>query len=77
VPIAGYRCDLVLTGAAQQLAVVVDDPAGNADGHSLRTLLARLDVARRSHAVRRVPAWRCLAEPEAVISELTSEPRPP
>jgi hypothetical protein len=77
VPVAGLCCDLVLTGGTQQLAVVVDDPAGNADGHSLRTLLARLDVARRSHAVRRVPAWRCLAEPAAVISELTSEPATP
>jgi len=74
VPIVGHRCDLVLTAGAQQLAVVVDDPAGSADGRSLRTLLARLDVANRSCPVRRVPAWRCFAEPEAVISELTSEP---
>jgi len=74
VPIAGHWCDLILTAGAQQLAVVVDDPTGNADGHSLRTLLAQLDVACRSGPVRRVPAWRCFAEPEAVISELTSEP---
>jgi hypothetical protein len=76
VPIAGHRYDLVLTAGADQLAVVVDDPAGDPDGRPLRTLLARLDVAGRSYAVRRVPAWRCLVEPAAVISDLTAESAP-
>jgi hypothetical protein len=69
---AGYRYDLVLTTGADEIAVVVDDPAGDPDGRPLRTLLARLDVAGRRSAVRRVPAWRCLAEPAAVIVELTA-----
>jgi hypothetical protein len=72
VPIAGHRYDLVLTAGTDELAVVVDDPAGDPDGRSLRTLLARLDVAARSCTVRRVPAWRCLAEPAAVLAGLSN-----
>jgi hypothetical protein len=72
VLLGGHRYDLVLAGQAGQLAVLVDDPLGDPDGRSLRTVLARLDLASRGCTVRRVPAWRCLAEPETVISELTA-----
>ncbi|MCW2568214.1 MAG: peptidase caspase catalytic subunit p20, partial [Mycobacterium sp.] len=72
VLLGGHRYDLVLAGPAGQLAVLVDDPLGDPDGRSLRTVLARLDLASRGCTVRRVPAWRCLAEPETVISELTA-----
>ncbi|MFI6161501.1 hypothetical protein ACIA59_16330 [Micromonospora haikouensis] len=33
-------------------------------------MLARLDITGGSGPVRRVPAWRCLAEPERVAAEL-------
>jgi AAA domain/Caspase domain len=78
VAISGHRYDLVIDGGTEPIAVVVDDPAGDADGRNLRTLLARLAVAGRTQPVRRAAAWRCLSEPTAVVAEMTSgRPVPP
>lgn len=70
VLLGGYRYDVVLGWGNAQLAILVDDPAGDPRGRGLRIVLARLEVAGRARPVRRVPAWRCLAEPEAVVVEL-------
>ncbi|KIR65324.1 caspase, EACC1-associated type [Micromonospora haikouensis] len=70
VPVAGQPVDLVVRREDAELAVVVDDPAGDPDGRVLRKVLARLDITGGSGPVRRVPAWRCLAEPERVAAEL-------
>lgn len=70
VPVAGRAVDLVVGRGAAELAVVVDDPAGDPAGRGLRRVLARIDVISGAAPVRRVPAWRCLAEPEQVAAEL-------
>jgi hypothetical protein len=69
--VSGQVFDLIVRGTNRELAVVVDDPAGNADGRALRKVLARLDIVGGHPPVRRVPAWRCLAEPEQVAAELS------
>ncbi|GAB7038021.1 MULTISPECIES: AAA domain-containing protein [Catenuloplanes] len=68
-PLPGYPVDLTLTGNSD-LAVVIDDPEGDPDGRALRRTLARLDVIAGTAEVRRVPAWRCIAEPDQVTAEL-------
>ncbi|MEV5764978.1 AAA domain-containing protein [Micromonospora sp. NPDC052213] len=70
VAVAGRAVDLVVGRGDAELAVVVDDPAGDPAGRGLRRVLARLDVISGATPVRRVPAWRCLAEPEQVAAEL-------
>ncbi|MBX9387558.1 AAA domain-containing protein [Streptomonospora nanhaiensis] len=76
----GYACDLTATTReGDRVAVVVDrcgigDPAAPGPG---RALLRTLDEAALFSAVsavptRRVAAWRCLTEPEAVAAELTN-----
>ena len=85
VRLAGQVCDLVVIGAARQIAVLVDDPAGDSDGRRLRHLLARRDLvaraARRSDGVRpgppfadpaviRVAAWECYADVGSVVARL-------
>ncbi|MEH1014211.1 AAA domain-containing protein [Micromonospora sp. CPCC 206060] len=72
--LAGYRYDIVATSTegGGSLAVLVDDPQGEADGRALRKVLARLDVAPAPMPVVRLAAWRCLAEPESVARELRS-----
>ncbi|WP_194821971.1 AAA domain-containing protein [Micromonospora sp. S-DT3-3-22] len=70
VPMAGQTVDIVVRREDAELAVVVDDPAGDPEGRELRKVLARLDVTGGSYPVRRVPVWRCLAEPEQVAAEL-------
>lgn len=72
VLVAGQVFDLVVEGPGGTFRVLVDDPMGDADGRSLRKLLAQLDIADEPAAVRRVPAWRCLAEPDLVAAELTT-----
>ncbi|MGB8202534.1 MAG: hypothetical protein WCF33_23095 [Pseudonocardiaceae bacterium] len=52
------------------VALVVDDPEGDADGRGLRKVLAGIDVAATTVAVRRLPAWRCYTEPDLVVAEL-------
>lgn len=75
---AGQPYDMVLSGSTEDVAVVVDDPAGNADGRALRVLLAQLDIAGQHIRIQRVPAWRCLDEPGTVLAELTGYgSRPP
>ncbi|BCL15866.1 caspase, EACC1-associated type [Micromonospora sagamiensis] len=75
VSVAGWTVDLVVRLAEVELAVVVDDPAGDADGRGLRKVLARLGITGGPMPARRVPAWRCLAEPEQVAAELTEDLR--
>ncbi|GIJ30527.1 hypothetical protein Vqi01_56890 [Micromonospora qiuiae] len=75
VVVSGQTADLVVRNARQKLAVIVDDPAGNPDGRRLRKVLARLDIAAHHAAIHRVPAWRCLAEPEQVAAELSARLR--
>jgi hypothetical protein len=71
VTVPGFTADLVVGSAGADVAVLVDDPAGNPDGRALRKVLARLDIAGDHVVVHRVPAWRCLAEPEQVAAELS------
>ncbi|MFY1599010.1 hypothetical protein [Micromonospora sp. WMMD737] len=69
-PLPGYPVDLTLRLRDKSLAVLVDDPEGDPDGRPLRRILSRLDIVAAATEVRRVPAWRCLAEPEQVVKEL-------
>lgn len=69
-PLPGYPLDLTLSLGNKNLAVLVDDPDGDPDGRLLRRILGRLDIIAAVSEVRRVPAWRCLAEPEQVVTEL-------
>lgn len=69
-PLAGYPADLTLSLGDNTLAVLVDDPEGDPDGRQLRRTLGRLDIIAAAVEVRRVPAWRCLAEPDQVVTEL-------
>ncbi|MFD6608216.1 AAA domain-containing protein [Micromonospora chalcea] len=70
VPVNGRAVDFAVGRGDVELAIVVDDPAGDAAGRGLRRVLAQLDVISGAIPVRRVPAWRCLAEPEQVAAEL-------
>ncbi|MBV9160914.1 MAG: AAA family ATPase [Pseudonocardiales bacterium] len=70
VMMAGRRYDIIASGPAETTALVVDDPQGDADGRGLRRLLAWIDVAANTLTVRRVPAWRCYAEPDLIVAEL-------
>ncbi|AEV87818.1 peptidase C14 [Actinoplanes sp. SE50] len=69
-PLPGYPVDFTISLGDKRLAVLVDDPDGDPDGHSLRRVLSRLDIIASAATVKRVPAWRCLAEPEQVVAEL-------
>ncbi|MEA2203042.1 MAG: hypothetical protein QOI89_3782, partial [Solirubrobacteraceae bacterium] len=73
VMMAGRRYDIRTTGPAATVALVVDDPEGDADGQKLRKVLARIDVAANTVTVCRVPVWRCYTEPDLVVAELTHE----
>ena len=78
--IGGYVCDLLVSGAAGERAVIVDR-AGVGTSMSLgpgRTLQRTLDHATLFEKVSglrtvRVPAWRCLTEPEVVAGEIVEE----
>ncbi|GAA3341833.1 hypothetical protein GCM10020358_34670 [Amorphoplanes nipponensis] len=70
-PLPGYPVDLTLSLGDKTLAVLVDDPEGDPDGRPLRRVLGRLDIIAAVTEVRRVPAWRCLAEPDQVVTELS------
>nr|WP_245908528.1 AAA domain-containing protein [Pseudosporangium ferrugineum] len=71
-PLPGYPVDLTVTGGKRDLAVLIDDPEGEPDGRALRRTLTRLDIIAGAAEVRRIPVWRCLAEPEQVVAELRS-----
>ncbi|WP_328368310.1 AAA domain-containing protein [Micromonospora zamorensis] len=72
VAVDGRAVDLLVQHGDVELAVVVDDPAGDPDGGQLRKVLAQLDIIGGATPAHRVPAWRCLAEPEQVAAELLS-----
>jgi hypothetical protein len=69
-PLPGYSVDLTINLGDRRLALLVDDPEGDPDGRSLRRVLSRLDIVASVATVKRVPAWRCLAEPEQVVADL-------
>ncbi|BCJ42135.1 hypothetical protein GCM10010168_64870 [Actinoplanes ianthinogenes] len=69
-PLPGYPVDLTVGLGDRSLAVLVDDPEGDPDGRPFRRTLGRLDIIASVTEVRRIPAWRCLAEPERVVAEL-------
>ncbi|MGH3946059.1 MAG: DEAD/DEAH box helicase [Pseudonocardiaceae bacterium] len=73
VMMAGRRYDILTGGPAASVALVVDDPEGDADGRGLRKVLAWIDVAASTMTVRRVPAWRCYAESDLIVTELAHE----
>ncbi|WP_231493913.1 AAA domain-containing protein [Nocardiopsis sp. CNT312] len=75
--VQGYVCDLLVTGTAQETAVIVDGAglggsASHAPGRALQRTLDRAALFARVSGLRtvRVPAWRCLSEPDAVASRL-------
>lgn len=70
VMLAGRRYDIMTGAPAATLALVVDDPEGDADGRGLRKVLAWIDLAATAVTVRRVPVWRCYTEPDLVVAEL-------
>ncbi|GAB3449437.1 hypothetical protein GCM10027570_23900 [Streptomonospora sediminis] len=67
----GYRADLRVRTPHGHLLVLVDQSRTGAD---LRRLTARRDLLARlsGEPVARIPAWRCLHEPEALAGELRS-----
>ncbi len=69
-PLPGYSVDLTISLGDKRLALLVDDPEGDPDGRSLRKVLSQLDIVASVATVKRVPAWRCLAEPELVVADL-------
>lgn len=73
VTVAGRAVDLMVRRDDVALAVAVDDPAGDPAGRELRKMLAQLDIIGGAAPVHRVPAWRCLTEPEQVAAELFSD----
>ena len=70
VMMGGHRYEIMTSGPAATMALVVDDPAGDADGRGLRKVLTWIDVAANTVTVRRVPIWRCYTEPDLVVAEL-------
>jgi hypothetical protein len=76
VVMAGRRYDIRTSGPVTTVALVVDDPEGNADGRGLRKVMAWIDVAANTVTVRRIPAWRCYTEPDLVVAELAHEGPP-
>ncbi|MGH8887320.1 MAG: caspase, EACC1-associated type [Egibacteraceae bacterium] len=77
VTVGAHRYELVTSDPAATVALVVDDPAGDADGRGLRKVLAWIDVAASTVIVRRVPIWRCYTEPDLVAAELAMKAHPP
>jgi superfamily I DNA and/or RNA helicase len=76
VMMASRRYDIMTNSPAGTVALVVDDPNGDADGRGLRKVLASIDVAPDTVTVRRVPAWRCYTEPDVVVAELVHKGPP-
>lgn len=75
--IEGYSCDLLVPGEHADTAVIVDrsgvgSTAAPAPGRTLQRVLDRAALFEEVSGARtvRVPAWRCLAEPETVAGEL-------
>lgn len=76
VMMASRRYDIMTNSPAGTVALVVDDPNGDAAGRGLRKVLASIDVAPDTVTVRRVPAWRCYTEPDLVVAELVHKGPP-
>ncbi|HWS38625.1 MAG TPA: AAA domain-containing protein [Actinoplanes sp.] len=72
VAVQATTFDLLVSGPAGEIAVLIDDPAGDPDGRAFRKILARLDVTGEERTVLRVPVWRCLAQPADVAAELAT-----
>ncbi|MFD6095200.1 AAA domain-containing protein [Nocardiopsis flavescens] len=75
--VGGYLCDIVVPGPDGETAVVLDgaepDTTGSpVPGRALERTLDRVGLFAAVSGMRtvRVPAWRCLAEPDAVAAEL-------
>ena len=75
--IGGYVCDLLLSGGAGETAVIVDragvgTSVSLAPGRTLQRALDHVTLFAKVSGLRtvRVPAWRCLTEPEAVAVEI-------
>lgn len=65
--LAGQSCDFLLSLGREKVGLVIDSP-GTGDGRHLRQQLSTLSAAARSGSrVIRVPAWRALTDPDAVI----------
>ena len=73
---ASRRYDIMTASPAGTVALVVDDPNGDADGRGLRKVLASIDVAPDTVTVHRIPAWRCYTEPDLVVAELVHQGQP-
>ncbi|MFE0265465.1 AAA domain-containing protein [Nocardiopsis alba] len=77
--IGGYVCDLLVVGAEGETAVIIDHAGAGTTSSPApgRTLQRTLDRAALFASVSglntvRVPAWRCLSEPEAVAEQLSA-----
>ncbi|PWV54853.1 AAA domain-containing protein [Nocardiopsis sp. L17-MgMaSL7] len=75
--VEGYSCDLLVPGEHKDTAVIVDragvgSTAAPAPGRTLQRVLDRAALFEEVSGARtvRVPAWRCLVEPETVAGEL-------
>ncbi len=73
----GYTCDLLVPGREEDTAVVIDRAGADTvaslpPGRTLQRTLDHMALFEEVSGLRtvRVPAWRCLAEPEAVAEEL-------
>lgn len=72
--VAGQPCHLLVECGSTHTAIYVDD-ASVPDGKRHRQLLSRLDLMKtEGHQAIRVPAWRILAEPGAIVRELGESP---
>lgn len=77
--IGGYRCDLYVPTPEGGVAVLVDwagagDPVAPAPGRCLQRTLDRIALFGTVSGLPtlRVPAWRCLTEPDTVAREVVS-----
>jgi hypothetical protein len=69
--IHGWTADLVVSYGARRVVLLLDREP---DGPALRRLLTRGDALNQAteDLVVVVPAWRCLADPEALVEEILS-----
>ncbi|WP_040689854.1 AAA domain-containing protein, partial [Nocardiopsis lucentensis] len=67
--VQGWTADLVVRFAARRLIILLDREP---DGRALRHLIVRGEALNRvtGDPVVLVPAWRCLADPRALVEEI-------
>ncbi|MFE1099040.1 AAA domain-containing protein [Nocardiopsis alba] len=77
--VEGYSCDLLVPGEHADTAVIIDragvgSTAAPAPGRALQRTLDRAALFATVSGLNtvRVPAWRCLSEPEAVAERLSA-----